>query len=282
MAVIAVFALLPIAAHAAPSPMGPQAGDTYVITVDREMAESDDAGSSSSSTDRDSLVEHVIAVRDGGLELEYDLPKGVNAQERAMNWQVPVFKPATGPMQLLNTPELEKRRDAWLKDAGMTPAACGQWVFTWTAIQIQCDPQAAIQMLQTFDLDPHDLHEGAPYMDAGAMGSAPLTKKAGGAGGPTFVAALAVDPERVRREEAESDVVVAQVTKQPAVTVDAALHTRAAESISGTISIAFETDAAGNVLRRTKVTKTEIKKPGGPSKTQTVTETTERRLTSRH
>jgi hypothetical protein len=65
------------------------------------------------------------------------------------------------------------------------------------------------------------------------------------------------------------------------VTLDAALHERARETVSGTISVVFETDSAGNVRRRTKVTKLDIKGPDGRSETETVTETLERRLISR-
>jgi hypothetical protein len=91
---------------------------------------------------------------------------------------------------------------------------------------------------------------------------------------------MPVDPDAFRRARAESDVVVGEIMKKP-VSLDAALGRRATEIISGTISIAFETDSVGNVLRRTKVTKLDIHGPDGPSETQTVTETLERRLISR-
>jgi hypothetical protein len=68
--------------------------------------------------------------------------------------------------------------------------------------------------------------------------------------------------------------------KKP-VSLDAALLERAREIVSGTISVTLETDPAGNVRRRTKVTKLDIKGPDGRSETQTVTETLERRLISR-
>ena len=71
-----------------------------------------------------------------------------------------------------------------------------------------------------------------------------------------------------------------EIVKKP-VPLDAALSQRATEIISGTISITFETDSAGNLLRRTKVTKLDIRGPDGPSETETVTEKLERRLISR-
>ena len=64
------------------------------------------------------------------------------------------------------------------------------------------------------------------------------------------------------------------------VTLDAALRERAKESVSGTISVTFDTDSAGNVRWRTKVTKVETKGPDGRSERQTVTETVERRPVS--
>jgi hypothetical protein len=68
--------------------------------------------------------------------------------------------------------------------------------------------------------------------------------------------------------------------KKP-VSLDAALLERAREIVSGTISVTFETDPAGNVRLRTKVTKLETMEPDGRSETETVTETLERRLISR-
>jgi hypothetical protein len=91
---------------------------------------------------------------------------------------------------------------------------------------------------------------------------------------------MPVDPDAFRRARAESDVVVGEIMKKP-VSLDAALSRRATEIISGTISIAFETDSVGHVRRRTKVTKLDIKRPDGRSETQTVTETLEQQPISR-
>jgi hypothetical protein len=92
---------------------------------------------------------------------------------------------------------------------------------------------------------------------------------------------MPIDPDAVRRARAESDVAVGEMMNKP-VSLDTALIERASEIVSGAISVSFETDQAGNVRRRTKVTKLDIKKPNGRSETQTVTETLERRLISRH
>lgn len=106
-----------------------------------------------------------------------------------------------------------------------------------------------------------------------------LARKAVGSEGATFTVELPVDPDGVHRARAESDVVVGEIMGKP-VSLDAALAKRAKEVVSGTISVTFELDPAGNVRRRIKVTKLDIAGLDGPSETQTVTETLERRLIS--
>jgi hypothetical protein len=268
--------LLPAApVHAQPAPFGLRTGEVYEIRTEREMSEEDSNGSTGSSTDRDVLIERVIAVRPTGVELEFDLPKSATAQEREPNWQFPVriFKPLQGPMQLSNRADLEARRDAWLKAASLKPEACGHWYFTWNAFQVECDPEAVLQTLRAVDLRDADVREGASYQVPEALGPARLSRAAHG---PALVATMTLDPEAVRRELAKSDVVVAELMKKP-VTPEAALALRAKDAISGTITATFDLDPAGTVQRRTTVTVQEIKRPGGLIKTQTTTQTLELR-----
>ena len=91
-----------------------------------------------------------------------------------------------------------------------------------------------------------------------------------------FSVEMPVDPDAVRRAGAESDVVVGEIMHKP-VTLDAALLKRASELVSGTISVEFETDSVGDVRRRTKVTKLDIREPNGLSETRLETETLERK-----
>jgi hypothetical protein len=281
MGAVAALLLPAIGAHTATPPLAPQVGDTYEITLTRDSTQQGSGGSSGSSHDRDTIIERVIGLRADGLELEYDLPKAATADERARNWQFParVFKPFEGPAQLLNGPELEARLEGWLKAAGLPRTSCGHWIFTWNAFRIECDPQSVINTVQSFDLRSVDLREGAPYQETEARGSGKLARKAGGSDGGIFAVELPVDPDAVRRARAESDVVVGEIMKKP-VSLDAALRERARETVSGTMSVEFETDPAGNVRRRTKVTKLDITGADGRSETETVTETLERRLIS--
>ena len=275
--------LLPaLAAGTEPPKPGPKVGDAYEILTDRETSQQTNDMSSGSSTDRDALIERVVGVRDDGLELEYDLPENSTADERAGSWQFPVrvFKPAHGPLKLLNGPELEGRVDSWLKAGGMTRAACGHWIFTWNAFLIECDPQSAIKIVEAIDLRADDLVEGALYRDPDARAPAPLSRKKAGPGGAIFTVEMALDPDAARHARAETDVTVAQISGKT-LALDAALRARSAETLSGTITITFETDASGEVRKRTRATTLEIKGPGPRIEKQTMTATVERRRVSK-
>jgi hypothetical protein len=182
-------------------------------------------------------------------------------------------------MRLLNRAELEARVEGWLKAAGWTRAVCGRWIFTWNAFRIECDPQSVIKTVEAFDLRTADLREGAPYQHIKARGNGTLTRKAAGPNGATFAVVMEIDPDAVRRARAESDVALGEIMREP-VTLVTALRERTKESVTGTISVTFDADSAGNVRRRTTVTKVETKGPDGQSESQTITETVERRPVS--
>lgn len=258
-----------------------EAGDEFEVSRRYETSQQASDGASGTSRGRDAILERVIAIREGGAELEYDLPRSATAQDRARHWQFPVrvFRPSSGPMELLNRPELEARVERWLQAAGWTREACGRWIFTWNAFRIECDPQSVIRTLEALDLRIADLREGALYRETEARAPGALKREAAGPSGETFAVAMEVDPDTVRRVRAESDVAVGEIMRKP-VTLDAAFEERAKESVSGTISVTLETDHAGNVWRRTKVTKLDIKGPDGKHETLTGTETVERRPVS--
>ena len=260
----------------------PKVGEEYEISRRYETSQQSSSGSSGSSSGKDAILERVIGLHEGGLELEYDLPKDTRPEDRTRNWQFPVrvFKPSRGSMQLRNRPELEARVEGWLKAAGWTRAVCERWIFTWNAFRIECDPQSVIKMIEVWDLRSADLGEGALYQEAEAGAPGTLTRKLAGPNGATFAVVMEIDPDKARRTRAESDVAVGEMMQKP-VTLDAALRERAKERISGTISVTFDTDSVGHVLRRTKITKVETKGPEGQSASETVTETVERRLVSR-
>lgn len=270
-----------LAAHAREPQPGSRVGDVYEIRIESVASRSSNQGSSGDSNSNYLFLERVIAVRDAGVEVEFDLPEDVSAEDRAPAWQYPVrvLRPPHGPLQLLNGPELERRIAAWLTAARVPREACGRWYFTWNAFQIECDPRSVMETLAHMDLRPSDFRDGAPYQDARARAPGVLRREARGPDGAVFAVEMEVDPEKVRRERARADAVVMEISgDSPALR--SARQARSAERISGTIAITFETDGAGGV-RRTKVTALEIGGPNGLRETETVTETVERRLVPR-
>jgi len=270
----AVLVLLASTALAAEPAWRARAGDVQAI-VRTSQSSQRSSGSSSTSNDRDTLIERVIGVRDGGLELEYSLPKG---GDEVRAWQFParVFKPAQGPLQLLNGPEMEVRIGRWLTAAGLTRAACGHWYFTWNAFRVECDPQSVVAALEPFDLRPGVLRDGAPYQEARTMRPAYLRRGVAGQGAATFVAVLDVDPDAVRKELAASDEALAEIVRKPLTAGDSA-QAQAAKEVSGTVTVTFHMDAAGMVQRRVRATELVIRMPDGTSETRTNSEVVERR-----
>ncbi|NDK37867.1 hypothetical protein DT603_03320 [Pseudoxanthomonas gei] len=278
IATIATLLLLANAARGESVHAAAKVGEESEISMSYQTADQTSDGSSGSSSGRDAVVERVIGVREGGSELEFDLPKKATAEERARNWQFPVrvFKPTSGSMELLNRSELEERIEGWLKAAGWTRAACGRWIFTWAAFRIECEPESVIELVESYDLGSAGMQAGDTYRDAKARSPGVLTRKSTGPDGATFAVVLEIDPDVFRRARAESDVALGEMTQKP-VTLDAALRERAQEEVSGTISVTMDTDLAGNIWRRTKVTKVETKGRNGRTESQTVSETVERR-----
>lgn len=270
--------LIAIGARAQTAPIS---GETHILTKSYSTSDESSDGSSGSSNGSDDLTERVVALRDGGTELEYDVSAETKAEDRARQWSFParVFKASDGSVRLLNREELETRLERWLKAAKWDRAACGRWIFTWNAFRIECDPDAVLEGIATFDLTSQDLRENAPYPDALALSPGILTRTTAGPNGATFVATMQAAPDAVRRGRAETDVTTGEIMRKP-VTLETAIARRSKEQVEGTISVTFETDAAGKARKRTRVVKLKIKRPDGTSEDRTSTETVERRLVS--
>jgi hypothetical protein len=267
--------------RAQPSSPLSQVGEEYEITKAYETLEQGSDGSSSSSRGHETIIERVLSVREDGLEVEYDLPNGATAEERVRSWQFParLFRSTTGRAELLNRADLETRVSGWLKSAGWPRTVCGQWIFTWNAFRIECDPQSVIKAVEDYDLRSIRLRVGGTYRDVMAKRPGTLTRASVTPKGETYTTSMEIDPEAVRRARAESDVAVGEIMNTP-VTLDSALRERAKESVSGRISIAIDTDCAGSAWRQTKVTRLQTKKPDGVVETSTATETVTRRVIS--
>lgn len=132
-----------------------------------------------------------------------------------------------------------------------------------------------LKIIEEFDLRSDDLRKGLSYRVSDARSPGTLARKAAGPDGATFTVTMEIDPDAVRRARAEADVAVGEVMQEP-MTLEAALLERSKETVSGTILVTFDTDSAGNLRRRTKVTTRETKRPDGSSEREVVTETVER------
>lgn len=284
MRVVATMAalLLPASAWCAePSFPVPRVGDTFEIRREYRTEDQSNDGATGRSSGHTTIVERVIGVRIDGLDLEYDLPKDTTGEDRARNWQFParVFRPFSGPPQLLNRAELEVRIDAWLKLAKLTRAACGGWYFTWNAFKVECDPQSIIAGTEEYNLWVADLAEGIPYRTPQAREAVPL-KRIAGSNPATFIARMAVDPDKYRQEQAKGDVIVSQILGKPK-TLDEALRARSSETVSGSITVTFDTDGSGRISQRTELVKLTIQGANGKVETKTSTEIVRRRMLAR-
>ena len=261
-----------------PLPPQDRVGDAYEIRLMNTSETSSDDGSSGSSRSGGILVERVVAVRDDGVELEFDLPSDATAEDRARDWQWParVLHAADGSLRLLNAPELETRIEAWLALGQFPREACGHWIFTWNAFKIECDPQSVIDTLKPYDLRLREIHDGASYTEHGGLRPTLLRLESSGPEGSVFVAETVVDPDFVRRERAESDVVVAEIMGEPK-SLEEALQARAAEQVAGGIITTLSTAADGRVVRRTRVTSLVTTNTEGVVERSTSTLTAERR-----
>lgn len=251
-----------------------QVGDVYELTQSYQTTDTASDGSTGSSRGRTELIERIVGLRDGGVELEYDLPSDATPEDRAREWQLParVFKAADGSRQLLNAAQLEARLDGWLKAAKSDRSACGRWIFTWTAIRIECDPQAIVA--RTAELDPaaQIMQEGSVYSDHRAAQDGRIVQT----GRSAFSVTVPIDPGKVRHERAETDVVVSEISRKP-IGLEAALRQRAGEQVTGSITVTWETDAGGIARKRVTTSRTEIRREDGVTEKRTGTETVERR-----
>ena len=252
-------------------------GELYNIRLTRVSETSGDL-SSGNSRDVWNFVERVVAIRDGGEELEFDLPRGTSPEDGMRSWQFParVFVAPERHLALLNWPEAEMRLQSWLGDR--KESLCGHWSFTWTAQRIDCDAQSVVQMLEPF-MWPNDLRDGTLHTETGARSPAPL-RETRNSDGATFIAQMEVDPDAIRRERAEADLVVAEILHRGPLTMEAALQAHSNEKISGTLTVTFGTDAARRVTRRTRITQTDVFDERGSHQHETITETVEWRLVS--
>lgn len=247
-------ALLVAQPTAAAATLVRQAGDILLLRQRYETSSASSDGSRSSSSGNETQIERVIEASETRLLTELDLPDNTSADDRARVWQLPArfVRLVDGTVQLQNADELEARLDVWLQRGGMTRAACGQWIFTWSAIKIECDPQTVVEQidaLSPFDLNPQS---GEMYQHPMALAAAPLVASDDGG----LAVELDLDVAKVRQQRAETAVVTGQIVDEP-VTLQAALEEQARIELSGAIRVSINFDPSTGIWRR--VTRTSLR-----------------------
>ena len=223
-------------------------------------------------------METLIGKTFQGSEYAYDLPTTATQEEREIAWQFPIkiFKANDGIVTVSNAAEIDARGDQWLRRAGLPRTACGHWYFTWNAFRVECGSASARDMATVFDMGPDGLYAGFLINDPDASKVDALRETVDSANVHQLVAVLDVDPEKVKRDRAERDVVVGEIVRKP-VSLNAALKTHASEKISGTKTLTFELDADGRVRKRKSHSLIKVELLGGVVKTQIVDIVLERR-----
>ena len=211
------FLLICLSAPVCAEGLEEKTGDEFRITLFHESESKGENGSSSSSSGGHEYLERILAIRPDGVERLYDIPLPADDDHRLINWQFPVrvFEADDGSIQILNRAELEQRRDAWLQAAKIPAEACGTWYFTWNAFQVECDPDEIIETIRAVKIQPENLSVGGLIDHPAALRPGQLTKVADEGVGGSYVATMPVNPDYFHRAEAQSDVVVGEIMKEP-------------------------------------------------------------------
>jgi hypothetical protein len=270
-AIVGIACALPV--QAAGVPAEPRVGAVTIVSRQFETEQSNNRGSTSSTSDNDVLIERVVAVRADGVEFEYDVPRDGGFGSATDSWQFParVFRPLRGPLQLTNTTELAARVDEWLKRAGFTRAACGRLIFTWNVFRIECDPKSALTTIEALNLQVADLRDGAAYSDPDAVKPATLKRAKTSPSGTTYVVEAALDPERLRQQAVRRDLAQAELQGK-ALNERDAVRAHAGDKISGTMVVTLDVDGDGTVVRRTRRLKIQAETPDGTVEVSTSSE----------
>ncbi len=271
--VVLVLLALPACVRDAKLTSQDRIGDVYEIRMVR-MSETTGNWSFGRSSCDFTAVERVVGTPADGLILEFDLPPDTTPQQRLRQWQFParVLRRSDGAMELLNAQELEARSADWLERYDFDASACRHGVTSWTAGRIACEPRSVLAAIEQIDLRPDGLADGAHYTERGALEPAALSAQTLATGGQVFRAELLLDPDGVRREQAQSVLNLAEMMGEETPSLEDALSAQSGDMHSGLITVAITTDPQARVIRLERTTRVESRYEGGMTET---TETTE-------
>ena len=263
---------------AAQSP-GLEDGTTALVAFHEETRFQRDDGSGGSSRTRAALLERVVTQGLDGIELEYTLPPERARRGAPDAWMFPVRvrKLPGEPAVLLNEIEVAARLEERLDEHPALRELCGRHVLTWRAVHVECDPLSVLDVVATYDLHPGPLRDGMPHEEAGALRPAPLRLDAEGPSGRTYVARLVIDPRHLREAAARTAIAVAQMRGETLPSIEEASAALRDWNHEGHMTVTFETDPAGRVLRSTREAVVQTVEPDGQRETRTTVQTVERR-----
>ncbi len=253
--IIPLLKLLRLAAYCflAIAPTSASATDAYVLRLEYETSSQSlaEPGDRSSSRGHQTLSERPIRETAAGTEIEYATPGPPEEVRGNASWMFPVrlLVASDGRKTVLNPEQLETRLTTWLERAEWSREVCSKWLFTWTAIQVRCDPDAAIEAVETFGMRPGQITEGAQFEPTGDLVPVVLTRT-GFRDGRTVLSAVArIDPQSVRAGATKTALVPAQISGEDLPPEAAALQA-AGLGATGTLTVEFEVDEAGLIWKR--------------------------------
>ncbi|GAB5348581.1 hypothetical protein [Alteriqipengyuania sp. 357] len=246
------------------APSSVSAADDYVLWLEYETHTESlgEFGGRSTSSGQQGLVERVIGKSEDGIEIEYSIPGPAEEVRGTAMWMFParIAVAPDGSKALLNEAELSARLADWLASAEWSREVCSRWLFTWTAVQIECNPHAVIEAVEMFGMRPGRIAEGEPVALIGAAGAATLKRTGSRDGRAVLSASADIDPQAVRDSEVETALMVAEIMGETLARETAVKETAGIDA-TGIVSIEFEVDQAGLVWKR--VEKNELTVTGG-------------------
>jgi len=224
----------------------------YVLVQSYDYASKDLEGrGSGSGSGRTAMAERVIETREDGLVIEYSIPGDQDKIRGNAMWMYParVLVAPDGSKTLLNAGELKERNLAWRESAEWPPEVCGQWIFTWTAIQILCDPRKVIEEIEATDMRPGNLAVGTTialpqYGVELVLGEGEPDDR-----GMVLTATGTVSSDFAKRQAAQAEVIAAKINGKE-LALEQALADAASITADGEVGVSFIIDENGSILKR--------------------------------
>lgn len=253
--------------------------EQYEILVSYETQSEGSDGSTGSSRGRNRYTETVYADDGECIERLFDSVDAPDQTRPLAEWQLPIRVRQCGSKAptLANEEEMVARLEKFLSAIGATQEACGRYYFTWNIFQIECDSQAALEIVSAIDLAEINLADGAPFLLNDQSGAGTLTKVDDSSDGEdVFVAEGELDA-RFLRETAANTLKVVEELNGNTLSHGEAMESLAEFEYSGTFKAEFVMSMSAGSVRRTITTETREVEANGNIQTRRIQQVTERK-----